>query len=115
MAHWLERAVKNIMLRMTHGLLLLVRILSKFNKFFCIRISPNLRFPIHFSDMTFRRRNAGVVAHDGFLYVVGGDDGSSNLNNVEVYCPKTDTWRILPASMSIGRSYAGVCMIDKPM
>lgn len=34
--------------------------------------------------MTFRRRNAGVVAHNGLLYVVGGDDGTSNLANVEV-------------------------------
>ncbi|XP_031627071.1 ring canal kelch homolog isoform X2 [Contarinia nasturtii] len=67
------------------------------------------------ADMNFRRRNAGVLSHDGLLYVVGGDDGSSNLNNVEVYCLKTDTWRILPSCMSIGRSYAGVCIVDKPM
>lgn len=67
------------------------------------------------ADMSFCRRNAGVVAHNGQLYVVGGDDGTSNLSSVEVYSPETDTWRILPASMGIGRSYAGVCMIDKPM
>lgn len=34
--------------------------------------------------MTYRRRNAGVVCHDGLLFVVGGDDGSANLSNVEV-------------------------------
>ncbi|XP_023295821.1 ring canal kelch protein isoform X2 [Lucilia cuprina] len=67
------------------------------------------------ADMSFCRRNAGVVAHDGLLYVVGGDDGDSNLSSVEVYSPETDSWRILTASMTIGRSYAGVCMIDKPM
>lgn len=67
------------------------------------------------ADMSFRRRNAGVVAHNGFLYVVGGDDGTSNLSSVEVYCPESDVWRILPSAMGIGRSYAGVCMIDKPM
>lgn len=67
------------------------------------------------ADMAFCRRNAGVVAHDGLLYVVGGDDGTSNLSSVEVYCPDSDTWRILPSSMGIGRSYAGVCMIDKQM
>ncbi|XP_055386217.1 ring canal kelch protein-like isoform X5 [Condylostylus longicornis] len=66
-------------------------------------------------DMAYCRRNAGVVAHDGLLYVVGGDDGTSNLASVEVYSPETDSWRILPAAMTIGRSYAGVCMIDKPM
>uniref|UniRef100_A0A182QFF8 BTB domain-containing protein n=1 Tax=Anopheles farauti TaxID=69004 RepID=A0A182QFF8_9DIPT len=65
-------------------------------------------------DMAFCRRNAGVVAHNGMLYVVGGDDGLSNLASVEVYSPESDSWRILPSSMSIGRSYAGVTMIDKP-
>ncbi|KAH8324556.1 hypothetical protein KR074_011067 [Drosophila pseudoananassae] len=67
------------------------------------------------ADMSYCRRNAGVVAHDGLLYVVGGDDGTSNLASVEVYCPDSDSWRILPALMTIGRSYAGVCMIDKPI
>lgn len=65
--------------------------------------------------MAMCRRNAGVVAMDGLLYVVGGDDGSSNLASVEVYCPKTDTWTMLPSGMSIGRSYAGVSIIDKPI
>lgn len=67
------------------------------------------------SDMSFCRRNAGVVAWGGCLYVVGGDDGNSNLASVEVYHPESDTWRILPASMTIGRSYAGIAMIDKPI
>lgn len=67
------------------------------------------------SDMAMCRRNAGVVAMDGLLYVVGGDDGSSNLASVEVYCPKTDSWMMLPSGMSIGRSYAGVSIIDKPI
>ncbi|EFA08330.1 ring canal kelch homolog [Tribolium castaneum] len=67
------------------------------------------------SDMTFCRRNAGVVALNGLLYVVGGDDGCSNLSSVEVYNPKTDTWTLLPSCMGIGRSYAGVAIIDKPI
>lgn len=58
---------------------------------------------------------AGVVALNGMLYVVGGDDGSSNLASVEVYNPKSDSWSMLPSSMGIGRSYAGVAIIDKPM
>jgi kelch-like protein 2/3 len=57
----------------------------------------------------------GVVALAGQLYVVGGDDGSSNLASVEVYNPKADTWTMLPSCMGIGRSYAGVAIIDKPM
>ena len=34
--------------------------------------------------MNFCRRNAGVVAYGGLLYVIGGDDGSQNLSSVEV-------------------------------
>ena len=64
--------------------------------------------------MNFCRRNAGVITHNGLLYVVGGDDGSSNLQSVEFYNPKTDVWIIVPATMSLGRSYTGVCVIDKP-
>lgn len=56
----------------------------------------------------------GVIALNGLLYVVGGDDGTSNLASVEVYNPKTDVWTLLPAHMGIGRSYAGVAIIDKP-
>lgn len=36
-------------------------------------------------DMATCRRNAGVLPHQGLLYVIGGDDGTSNLNTVEVY------------------------------
>lgn len=67
------------------------------------------------NDMALCRRNAGVVAMNNLLYVVGGDDGSSNLASVEVYNPKTETWTMLPSCMSIGRSYAGVAIIDKPI
>ncbi|CAH0392031.1 unnamed protein product [Bemisia tabaci] len=66
------------------------------------------------SEMALCRRNAGVVALNGLLYVVGGDDGTSNLSSVEVYNPKTDQWYMLTSSMGIGRSYAGVAIIDKP-
>ena len=66
------------------------------------------------SEMNYCRRNAGVVTHNGLLYVIGGDDGSSNLQSVEAYSPKTDSWTVLPAAMSLGRSYTGVCVIDKP-
>lgn len=67
------------------------------------------------ADMMMCRRNAGVIAVEGLLYVVGGDDGSSNLSSVEVYCPKTDSWKMLSSFMTIGRSYAGVAIVDKPM
>jgi len=66
------------------------------------------------AEMNFCRRNAGVVSHNGLLYVIGGDDGSSNLQSVEVYSSKTNVWTILEASMTMGRSYTGVCVIDQP-
>lgn len=62
-----------------------------------------------------RQMHLGVVALNGLLYVVGGDDGSCSLASVEVYCPRTDTWTTLPTCMGVGRSYAGVAIIDKPM
>jgi len=66
------------------------------------------------ADMNYARRNAGVITHGGVLYVIGGDDGTSNLASVEMYNPKTDVWSVIPANMTIGRSYTGVCVIDKP-
>ena len=66
------------------------------------------------AEMNYCRRNAGVISHSGVIYVIGGDDGTSNLASVEMYNPKTDTWSVLAANMTIGRSYTGVCVIDKP-
>ena len=31
-----------------------------------------------------------------------------------MYNPKVDSWTIMPANMTIGRSYTGVSVIDKP-
>ena len=36
------------------------------------------------ADMVYARRNAGVITYNGILYVIGGDDGTSNLASVEV-------------------------------
>lgn len=76
--------------------------------------NPETNVWTNVADMSLCRRNAGVVALNKLLYVVGGDDGSSNLASVEVYNPKTDSWSMLSSCMSIGRSYAGVVVIDKP-
>lgn len=74
-------------------------------------MTPLLSFSEQFAFSEF----PGVVALNGLLYVVGGDDGAANLSSVEVYNPKTDTWAMLPSSMGIGRSYSGVAIIDKYM
>ena len=56
---------------------------------------------------------SGVVSLNGNLYSVGGDDGTSNLASVEVYAPQDDSWSMLPSCMNIGRSYAGVAVVNK--
>ena len=57
----------------------------------------------------------GVIAVESKLYVVGGDDGTANLTSVEVYDPETDQWTLLPSHMSLGRSYAGIALGEKPV
>ena len=98
----------------------------------CYNPDTNKWSPV--ADMNYCRRNAGVsltqfsiwlillqhlntsqvITHNGSIYVIGGDDGTSNLASVEMYNPKADTWTVLVANMTIGRSYTGVCVIDKP-
>ena len=57
----------------------------------------------------------GVVTHGGLLYVVGGDDlTTEDLNSMEVYNPTTNTWLMHPIPMGIGRSFAGIALIDSP-
>ncbi|EDO46542.1 predicted protein [Nematostella vectensis] len=78
----------------------------------CFNVDLNTWKPV--AEMSMCRRNAGVASVNGLLFVVGGDDGSTNLASVEVYNPRTDQWGLLPSCMSIGRSYAGVAVIDRP-
>ena len=65
------------------------------------------------ADMIYARRNAVVVVQDGCLYVVGGEDGQTNLKSIEIYDPKLNSWSLLSSEMSIGRSYAGVAVVEK--
>lgn len=52
--------------------------------------------------MLSRRSSAGVAVLEGMLYVAGGNDGTSCLNSVERYNPKTNTWEGV-APMNIRR------------
>ena len=79
------------------------------------RFNPDLNRWTYVADMQTMRRNAGVISVNGLLYVCGGDDSNQNLNSVEVYNPKTDTWTLLPAQMGVGRSYSGVVVLDKKL
>ena len=78
------------------------------------RYNPNSDSWTTVADMNNCRRNAGIVTHNGALYIIGGDDGSQNLTSVEVYNPGQDHWTELEANLTMGRSYTGVCVIDRP-
>lgn len=65
------------------------------------------------ADMIVARRNAGVVAKDGLLYVIGGDEGLDNLASVEIYDARKNQWTLLGQEMSVKRSYASTCIVDK--
>ena len=41
------------------------------------------------------------------MFAVGGHDGTSYLNTAEMYCPATDTWKMV-APMKTCRAGAGV-------
>ena len=73
--------------------------------------TTNLLFSYLINNLLF----PGVVANGNKLYVVGGDDGSSNLGSVEVYDPSSNKWTLLTSSMMTGRSYAGVTVIERPL
>lgn len=55
---------------------------------------------------------SGLVSHNGMLYVVGGDDGTANLDTVETYDPNLNTWTLLPGRLNIARCYAGIALVD---
>ena len=62
--------------------------------------------------MTPRRNAAGAMVHN-CLYVMGGDDGITNLSTIEVYDPFIDKWKFADGGLTVGRSYAGVAVLDK--
>lgn len=38
------------------------------------------------------RRSFGICVFEGKVYAIGGNDGTRDLNSVEVYDPKTNIW-----------------------
>lgn len=53
------------------------------------------------------RYQMGVCAYRGEIWVVGGCESWGVLNSVEIYNPKTETWRAGPP-ISIARRGCGV-------
>ena len=64
------------------------------------------------ATMSKRRCGVGVVVLGGFLYAIGGHDGSSYLNNVERYDPQTNQWSSNLAPTPCCRTSIGVGVLD---
>uniref|UniRef100_A0A3B4E8K3 BTB domain-containing protein n=1 Tax=Pygocentrus nattereri TaxID=42514 RepID=A0A3B4E8K3_PYGNA len=52
-----------------------------------------------------------LVAMDGWLYAVGGNDGSSSLNSIEKYNPRSNKW-VAASCMFTRRSSVGVAVLE---
>ena len=62
-------------------------------------------------SMAHQRSFVGVVAHDRYVYAIGGEDMLTSFNYIERYDPKKDEWLSLP-DMRLNRSGAGVAVLD---
>lgn len=54
-----------------------------------------------------------MIEADGFLYAIGGNDGSSSLNTVERYDPLVNKWFSVN-SMMLRRSSVGAAALECP-
>lgn len=57
------------------------------------------------------RSGAGVASLGQYIYVVGGYDGTRQLNTVERYDTERDVWELV-SSFSIARSALSVTVLD---
>ena len=64
------------------------------------------------ASMNKRRCGVGVAVSDDLLYAVGGHDGSSYLNSVERYDPKTNQWSSDVSPTSTCRTSVGVAVLE---
>lgn len=63
------------------------------------------------SSMECCRSGAGVANLGQYIYVVGGYDGTSQLNSVERYDTETSIWETV-SSVSVARSALSVTVLD---
>ncbi|TGZ73452.1 hypothetical protein CRM22_001507, partial [Opisthorchis felineus] len=63
------------------------------------------------AKLNMARSFAGIVAREGLLYVVGGQQKDIYLDSVEAYNPRTKMWTVLPRALGAGRMAAGVAVV----
>lgn len=61
--------------------------------------------------MNSRRCRAGVAVMDGFIYAIGGFNGSLRIRTVDCYDPLHNQWRTV-ASMEARRSTLGAAVLN---
>lgn len=52
---------------------------------------------LEMAPMKLQRGGVGAIAFDGFLYAVGGNNGSCSLSSVEKYDPHRNLWCDVPS------------------
>lgn len=63
------------------------------------------------APMQSNRSGAGVASLGQYIYVVGGYDGTGQLNTVDRYDTENDCWKFV-CSVSIARSALSVTVLD---
>ncbi|XP_060872936.1 ring canal kelch homolog [Metopolophium dirhodum] len=66
------------------------------------------------ADMHLCRSDPRVVTFNGLLYVMGGFNGSTRLDSIEIYDPKTNTWTLDTLSTSVEVIYGAVVVDGSP-
>lgn len=62
---------------------------------------------IKVASMNTPRAKLGMATLDGYIYAIGGYDGTSKLCSVERYCPQTNRWTyVSPLSQSVAKIVA---------
>jgi len=64
------------------------------------------------TTMSSVRSDADVVAVNGKIYAIGGNNGSSYVSSVEEYDPTTDTWTTRASMPTLRQGYAKAVVID---
>eukprot|EP00102_Acyrthosiphon_pisum_P022696 XP_016659906.1 PREDICTED: ring canal kelch homolog isoform X5 [Acyrthosiphon pisum] len=64
-------------------------------------------------DMHLCRVAPKVVTFKGLLYVIGGFDGSTNLDSVEIYNPNKKTWTMEPFPTSVNGIYGSLTLLGR--
>ncbi|XP_016662058.1 kelch-like protein 17 isoform X2 [Acyrthosiphon pisum] len=77
-------------------------------------VSSQSPFWVPMVDMLVSRRRLGVGVLDDSIYAVGGHDGNSALNTVEVFNARTQKWQMV-SSMSVKRYNLGVGVLNNSL